>query len=276
MAITRTAEWRLTHPPAEADRWLRWALGRMDMDPEGPFGQIRAKSSMSVWKNRWAAEVLIQLHPWGPVSVAVIRVEMAAGNKHYAVLNDIVEAAGRLIDDRGVVATIERMGGQGFGGAELRHLQNVLRGSEQVIALGKGRYRDAYGLTVLTNERLFFFDKGLLHESVDEFPLESITSLGTDKGLTGESLIISSLGNRDEIEELWHGETDEFVRQFRQLNAARARQQHEHHEHHEHEEPEPSGNQALEQLEQLASLRDRGVVTPQEFEWKKAELLRRI
>jgi Bacterial PH domain len=73
---------------------------------------------------------------------------------------------------------------------------------------------------VLTNERLFFFEKSLLgQETVEEFSLTSITSLETGKKMTGERLVVHVSGNRSEIKGMFHGQADEIVRRFRRLRA---------------------------------------------------------
>jgi Bacterial PH domain len=110
--------------------------------------------------------------------------------------------------------------GRVFGRKEVRHLQHLLRGNERVIILGQGRYEKEQGLIVLTNERLLFFEKGLLgQETVEEFSLKSITSLETEKKMTGERLIVHVSGDRSEIRDRFHGQAGEIVRQFRKLRA---------------------------------------------------------
>ena len=61
MGIVRTVEWKLTVPPDEAERRHREALSKLDMNPEGGPGHIRAKSEHSLRKNRWAADVGVEL-----------------------------------------------------------------------------------------------------------------------------------------------------------------------------------------------------------------------
>lgn len=270
MGIVRTVEWKLTNPPIEADRRLRDALAKLDMNPEGEPGQIKAKSGRSVLKNRWAAEIGIELEALDGGTLAVTRVDML-GNKHYALLSEIVENAGDdLFDDRGITDAVSRLGKMGrvFGRKEVRHLQHLLHGTELVLILGQGQYGNKQGLVVLTNERLFFFEKSLLgQETVEEFSLKSITSLETGKKMTGERLIVHVSGNRSEIKGMTHGQADEIARQFRRLRA-------------EQEGPAAApaspADDPLAQLERLATLRDQGIISAEEFDEKKAQLMDRI
>jgi hypothetical protein len=271
MGIVRTVEWKLTSPPDEAERRLRDALAKLDMKPVGDQGQIRAKSGRSLLKNRWAAEVDIEFEALNGGSVAVARVDMI-GNKHYALLDEIAENAGDdLFDDRGATDAVARLGKMGrvFGRKEVRHLQHLLHGTERVIVLGQGQYGNKQGLIALTNERLFFFEKSLLgQETIEEFSLKSITSLETGKKMTGERLVVHASGNSNEIKGMFHGQADEIVRQFRRLKA-------------EQETPAPASapqasDDPLAQLEKLADLRDKGIISAEEFDRKKAQLMDRI
>ena len=157
--------------------------------------------------------------------------------------------------------------GRVFGRKEVRHLHHLLRGTERVVILGQGQYENKQGLIVLTNERLFFFEKSLLgQETVEEFSLKSITSLETGKKMTGERLVVHVSGNRNEIKGMIHGQADEIVRQFRKLRA-------------EQEAPVATAaptDDPIAQLEKLAALRDRGIISAEEFDQKKAELMERI
>jgi hypothetical protein len=267
----RVSGGRLTSPPDEAARRLREALSKLDMNPEGDPGHIRAKSGRSLLKNRWAAEVGIEFETVNGGTVAVARVDMI-GNKHYALLDEIAENVGDdLFDDRGATEAVARLGKMGrvFGRKEVRHLQHLLHGTERVIVLGQGQYESKQGLIALTTERLFFFEKSLLgQETIEEFSLKSITSLETGKKMTGERLVVHASGNSNEIKGMFHGQADEIVRQFRRLKA-------------EQEAPAPvtappPGDDPIAQLEKLAKLRDQGVISAEEFDRKKAELMDRI
>lgn len=171
-------------------------------------------------KNRWAAEVAIELAADGPEGTrATCRVDML-GNKHYAVLDEIAEAVGDdAFDDRGLDQAIERLGKASrlFGRKEVRHLRHLIRAGERVLALAQGTYGKKQGIVALTDQRLFFFEKSIGSESLEEFGLVSISSIEIGKKLTGERLIIHATGNRAEIDKVMHGQADEIARQFRAL-----------------------------------------------------------
>jgi Bacterial PH domain/Short C-terminal domain len=269
MGIVRTVEWRLTCTPEESDGRLRQAFEKLGLTPDGAPGSVSGQAKRSLMKNRWAASLQADVSPaaWG--STVVCRVDMA-GTKHFAVLDDLAEAVGDdVFDDRGVAAAVERLGKAArlFGRKEIRHLRNLLRSSEEVAELGQGEYEGKQGLVVLTNERLFFFEKSLGSETVEEFPLKSISSLSVSKGMTGETLKIFASGNEAQIKRMGHA--DALTRGFRQVSQSAS------------VASEPASGSAAQddpiaQIERLATLREKGVLSEQEFEDKKRQLLDRF
>lgn len=257
-------------PPEEADRRLREAVASAGLQPQGDLGAIRAKSARSLMRNRWAAEVSIDLAQLGPGTCATCQVDML-GNKHFDVLNEIAEAVGDdAFDDRGIPQAIERLGKAGgvFGRKEIRHLRHLIRASENVAALGQGLYNQKFGIVVLTDQRLFFFEKSLGSESLEEFALASISSMEVGKKLGGERLVIHASGNKAEITQMKPGQGDEIARQFRAVKQRGAT-------------PVPTAaptEQAdvLDQIRKLGELRDTGLLTADEFEAKKTALLDRL
>src|SRR5687768_879721 len=140
MGILRRVEWAFVVPAGEASEQVRTALSALGLEPEGNASMIRAKAARSLRKNRWAAEVAVEVQPLDGGSMALCSVDMA-GNKHYAMLNEIAEAIGDdAFDDRGATEAIERLGKSGrvFGRKEVRHLRHLLRATERVITLGQG------------------------------------------------------------------------------------------------------------------------------------------
>jgi hypothetical protein len=99
---------------------------------------IAGRAKVSRLKNRWAADVAIDLTPLTSGSMAVCKVDMA-DNKHFGVLADVAEALGDdAFDDRGLGPAVERLGKSSrlFGRKEIRHLRNILNANESVLELG--------------------------------------------------------------------------------------------------------------------------------------------
>ena len=272
MPITRTIEWQLTCSPEEADARFRKALQALEMNPEGPPGQVQGKSKRAIMKNRWSADVSVLIAPGDDGGSHVrCRLEMPGGTKHFEVADDIAAGVGEdVFDERGLPQAVERLGKAGrlFGRKEVGHVRNLLRFSERVAELGQGQYSGKQGLVVLTNQRLFFFEKSLGSETVEEFALSAISSFSVSKKMTGETLQIHASGNNAEIKSMGHGQGDAVASAFRELKRAEM-QPHP-------QAPTVHDNDPLLQLERLSALRDKGIVSAEEFEQKKAELLSRM
>jgi hypothetical protein len=111
--------------PEEADQRIRSAFEQLDLSPEGPPGHIAGRAKRSMMKNRWAADLSVDVTPMPPGSMALCKVDML-GNKHFAVLSEVAEAVGDdAFDDRGVSAAVVRLGKASrlFGRKEIRHFE---------------------------------------------------------------------------------------------------------------------------------------------------------
>jgi hypothetical protein len=187
-------------------------------------------------------------------------------------LDELAGAVGdELFADQGLAQAVVRLGKASrlFGRKEIRHLHNLLYAGEQVIELGQGEFDGKQGLLVLTDQRLFFFEKSLGSERLEQFPVASITSMNTGKKMTGETLTVFASGNAAEIKRMMHGQADAIARAFRTAQATSSVPS--------AATPHPAHTEdPLVQLERLATLRDKGIVSEAEFEAKKAELIGRL
>lgn len=177
-----------------------------------------------------------------------------------------------VFDDRGVAEAVERLSkpGRRIAAQAIRYLPDLLGGNERVLELGQGKYRRKQGLVVLTNERLFFLDKGVVRETVEQFTVPSIGSLLVNKKLTGDTLLVSASGNKAEITGMTDGQANAIVRAFHNLeqtNQAMAAAP---------GQARSSDADPIAQIERLAALRDKGIISAEEFESKKTELMGRL
>lgn len=268
MAIARTVDWRLTVPPEEAQRLLATAFDELKLNPEISPGQVVGHSKARL--SRWAADVTANIKPHQTGSLVELRIEMAAGTKHYAVADDIAKEVGDdAFDDRGLKGVIDRLSkiSKVGGWLEFRYVRHYLTATETVREIGQGHWLGKrQGIVVLTDERLFFFDKHLIGATVEEFSLDAITSVVANKGLSGETLIITVAGNATKINRMMHGQGDAIARVFREVKANfRATQTaptviHQ----------TPS---KAEELAKFAALRDQGILDEEEFAAIKSQIL---
>jgi hypothetical protein len=137
----------------------------------------------------------------------------------------------------------------------------------------QGTYGRGTGLLVQTDRRLLFLKEGMTKQTED-FPLDKISSVQWSSGIVTGTITIFASGNKAEIKNVNKDGGKELTDHVRQRLSA----------------PKPStastgGEQSAlpstpmdipDQIRKLGELRDSGMVTPEEFEAKKAELLARM
>lgn len=162
-----------------------------------------------------------------------------------------------------------------FGGRrELRKLPSHMWEGEKVVRLTTGTYGKGQGLLVLTNRRLLFMFEGLLSKSSEDFPLDKISSVSAKSGVIMGTITIFASGNRAEIGLVQKHDCKDIVDYVRAHISAekvappRAAAPAAH-------APSPQVD-VMAQLRQLGELTEAGILTQDEFDAKKVELLRRL
>lgn len=153
------------------------------------------------------------------------------------------------------------------GGREIKRLAEHLWDGETVERLAVGTYGGGQGLIVLTDRRLFFVKDGRMRQTSEDFPFGSISSIQWDAKAMVGSIVVFAMGNKAEIASVNKNDGKPIVDAVRgRLSSSGS--------------VSPvapvAGSDVITQLRQLGDLRDAGVVTTDEFEAKKAELLKRI
>jgi hypothetical protein len=168
-----------------------------------------------------------------------------------------------------IVAAAARMGWRMGGKRELKKLAEHLYEEETVRFIAQGTYEGDQGIVVLTDVRLLFLFHGVMRQRKEDFPLRLISSVQTKSGWgTGEIKVWVS-GNSASISGIVKSDLEPLADAVRQGTAAQ----------HAALPTAPSAASAddpYEALRKLASLRDAGVLTEEEFETKKQDLLGRI
>lgn len=102
-------------------------------------------------------------------------------------------------------------------------------------------------------------------EDLVEFSLSSIGALSLGKKVGGETLTVTYSGTSAVISCLGHGQGDSLARKFRELSDRPAAAT-----------TSTAAADPLEQLERLAGLRDKGILSEEEFQTQKSNLLGRM
>lgn len=266
MGIVRTRTILTRSTGAQTHHAVLGALAAAGLEILDQANPIRAKSARSLMKNRWAANLTIEV-----IEDRMVWTVDALGDKHDQIIDELVtQLPPGMVDDQGVADALARLpkSSKRFGNAEVKKLATILTPTEHVVALAIGTYEKAMGALVLTTERLVFFDQAYKAQRIEEFNLDAIQSLGVSKRATGETISIAISGRNAEITNIFHGEAEALVAAFREVrnmrNAPPA-------------QPVAAAAPAVaDQIRQLAELHQAGVLTDDEYSSKKAELLDRM
>ncbi|MFI6883383.1 PH domain-containing protein [Streptosporangium canum] len=152
---------------------------------------------------------------------------------------------------------------------EVRRLIEYLWEGERVDYMATGHYGGGQGLMVLTDRRLLFLKDGMLSKTTEDFPLEKISSVQWSSHVMAGTLIVFASGNKAEVKGMKKKDGKQIADAVRDRLSPGQQSVQAPFAH-------ASNGGVIALLQQLGQLRDAGVVTAEEFEAKKAELLRRI
>lgn len=136
--------------------------------------------------------------------------------------------------------------------------------------MGKGKDQQHNGSFILTRKRAVFCRKGMMGDVFQAMPLDKISSVETMTRMGQRILTLHT--SHDELRFKTFEPAEKFEEAYNHIETLR----------HHLARPAPAiaaapvADTALEKLAKLGALRDAGVVTPEEFEAKKRELLAQI
>lgn len=123
------------------------------------------------------------------------------------------------------------------------------------------------GIFVATENRIVFFAKKIIGYDLESFPFENISSLEKSKGMLGHSITFFSSGNKSYMKWINKGDVDEFVMYVNsQIGKSK-------------KYTNISNNKEVDvvaQIKKLSELKGQGVLTDEELNTKKTELLNEI
>ena len=172
-----------------------------------------------------------------------------------------------------IVAAASRMGWRMGGKRELKNLADHLHDGETVRFIAQGTYEDKQGIVALTDLRLVLLFHGIIGQAKEDFPLKLISSVQTKSGFATGEIKVHVSGNNAVISGILKNDLEPLANAVRQGMA-------EQHAQAATSQPQAaSAAPALdpyEAMQKMASLRDAGILSLEEFEAKKKELLDRM
>lgn len=154
-------------------------------------------------------------------------------------------------------------------GREIKRLAEYLWDNEQVERMVSGQYGGGQGVLVLTNRRLLFLKDGIMRKTLEDFPLEKISSVQWSSGIVQGKITIFASGNKAEVKGILTSAGKDLADLARERITDVSKTA----------KPAPGASgpsgaaSVADELRKLAELRDAGVLTEDEFAAQKARLL---
>jgi hypothetical protein len=136
-------------------------------------------------------------------------------------------------------------------------------GAYESKILGKDTVRN--GVMLATNQRILFYGKRTFGYDLEVFPYENVSSIEMGKSMMGHHIAFFSSGNKVKMKWINQGNIPGFINHVKATIG------------------KPSANtqvaatqetsSAAEEIKRFADLRDAGVITEEEFDAKKKQLL---
>ncbi|WP_345377145.1 PH domain-containing protein [Frondihabitans cladoniiphilus] len=192
------------------------------------------------------SSILGQIESWGDLAMAKEKTDLRA---------DIQAAA--------------NLAGSTFGGKrEIKKLESHLWEGEVVVQLATGTYGSGTGIIALTDRRLLFLKDGIMQQVSEDFPFEKISSIQWNSGLVLGKITVFVSGNKAEITNVTKQTGKAIVDAVRnRISSGSAPSE---------AATTSAADEIFEQISKLGALRDSGVLTAEEFDAKKTQLLARL
>ena len=135
-------------------------------------------------------------------------------------------------------------------------------GSYEIKIMGKDSVRT--GIFLATNKRMVFYAKKLTGYDMEIFPYSTISSIEMSKGIMGHKIVFFASGNRASMKWIKEGDVQGFIEEVKNRIGKK-------------EEMKIVAEEGIpDKIEKLAKLKEQGILSEEEFESKKKELLAKL
>lgn len=145
--------------------------------------------------------------------------------------------------------------------SEIAELSKIITHDESLVAIVHGFMDSGIGVLVATSKRIMFIDKRLTTVNTNIFMKDKISSIKRDGGIMLSDIIITAGSQIIKVKNVSNTEAEKFCNHANMMLSA----------------PDKSNNTApidiADQLEKFAALKDKGIITEEEFNQQKAKLL---
>jgi len=157
-----------------------------------------------------------------------------------------------------------------FTKKELDHLPEILLDGERVISFTSGMMDGNTWLITLTDKRIIFLDKGMLYGLKQAFiDLDKVNAVSGETGLILGSISIQDGATTRTIKNVQKKTVVNFTNKIRDALETRKLTQSPH----STSTSQAETTDVISQLERLASLKEKGILSQDEFEQQKSKLI---
>ena len=138
-----------------------------------------------------------------------------------------------------------------------------IKGSYEIERLGRASVRS--GVFLATSKKALFYAKKLTGYDLEVFPYSNISSIESSKGMMGHKITLFASGNKATMKWIKEGDADKFIAEVRGRIGKKE------------EGPVAAAQDDIPtQIKKLAELKEQGILSEEEFETKKKELLAKM
>lgn len=156
-----------------------------------------------------------------------------------------------------------------FTAAHIKPNENVLAYAEGYIGemMGSGDKKQHNGSLIVTEQRVCFYRKGILGEVLETMPVKSITSIERKSVLGHRTIVIHTSNDELSFKTLKKDEEASVHDAIERVRDSVSKPVNEN---------TAVSNDPFEKLKKLKNLNEQGILSDDEFEAKKAELMKSI
>tara|TARA_R110002050_G_scaffold286541_4_gene437158 strand:- start:16216 stop:16710 length:495 start_codon:yes stop_codon:yes gene_type:complete len=144
-----------------------------------------------------------------------------------------------------------------FPKKSVKYILQNLSSVEEILLLTSCNAKSLPGAIALTNKRILFGGKNFFSSELFDIALDKITSVNLSSGMTNKLEILGS-SSKLECGAIDKEAGKQIVKKIKELQSG---------------PKETASSMDLSQLEKLADLKDKGIITEEEFQTKKKEIL---
>lgn len=157
---------------------------------------------------------------------------------------------------------------QFFTKKELNYLPEVLRDGEQILAFTSGLMDGSTWLITLTDRRIIFLDKGMFFGLTQSaIHLDKVNAVSGSTGIFFGKISIEDGAKERVIENVWKQTVKNFTNKVQDAIEVRKNNNFQ------SVSSAPATENPYEKLEKLASLKEKGIISEDEFEKEKKKIL---